>query len=54
MFLSDCSDDHDTSAYMVGQNVPLPTESAGLTPTASAASAAVDTEKRYFGHSHHG
>ena len=34
------SDDPDTSAYMVGQNVPLstePTEQISLTPTASAA-----------------
>ena len=40
--------DPETSAYIVGQNVPLPTESARqtpLTPTASAASAAVDTKK---------
>ena len=35
--LNDDSDDPDTSAYIVGQNVPLPTESARqtlLTPTA--------------------
>ena len=41
------SDDPDTSAYMVCQNVPL-TESARqllLTPIASAAPAAVDTRK---------
>ena len=47
--LKDYINDSDTSAYMVGQNVPLPTESARqtlLTPiTASAASAAVDTKK---------
>ena len=46
--LNDYSDDPDTSAYMVGQNVPLPTKPAGqtlLTPTAPAASAAVDTKK---------
>ena len=38
------SDDPDTSAYMVGQHVPLPgdaTEQVPLTPTASAA---VDTK----------
>ena len=46
--LNDYSGDPDTSACMVGQNVPLPTESARqtlLTPTASAASAAVNTKK---------
>ena len=46
--LNDYSDDPDTSAYMVGQNVPLPTESARqtlLTPKVSAAFAAVDTKK---------
>ena len=46
--LNDYSDDPDTSAYMVGQNVPLPTESARqtlLTPIASAAPAGADTNK---------
>ena len=38
--LNEYSDDPDISAYMVGQNVPLPpeaTEHVPLTPTASAA-----------------
>ena len=46
--LNDYSDDPDTSAYMVGQNVPLPTESARqtlLTPISSAAPAGADTKK---------
>ena len=46
--LNDYSDDPDTSAYMVGENVPLPTESARqtlLTPIASAAPAGADTKK---------
>ena len=46
--LNDCSDDPGTSAYMVGQNVPL-MESARqtlLTPIASAAPAAVDARKQ--------
>ena len=46
--LNDYSDDPDTSACMVGQNVPIPTESARqtlLTPIASATSADVDTKK---------
>ena len=37
--LNEYSDDPDTSAYMVGQNEPLPmerTEQVSLTPTASA------------------
>ena len=45
--LNDYSDDPDTSAYLVGQYVPLPTDSARqtlLTPIASAASAAFDTK----------
>ena len=46
--LNDYSDDPNTSAYMVGRNVPLARESAGqtlLTPMAPAAPAAVDTKK---------
>ena len=46
--LSDYSDEPDSSANMVGQNVPLPKESAGqtlLTPIAPVASATVDTKK---------
>ena len=53
--LNDYSDDPDTSACMVGQNVPLPTEPAKqtpLTPIASAASAAVDTKKGGIFHVH--
>ena len=48
LVLNDYSDDPDTSAYMAGQNVLRPAESARqtlLTPTACAASAAVDTKK---------
>ena len=47
--LNDYRVDPDTSANMVGQNVPRPTESAKQTlwtSIASAASAAVDTKKR--------
>ena len=43
--LNEYSDDPDTSAYMVGLNIPLPTETTEqivLTPT----SAAVDTKDR--------
>ena len=36
------SDDPDTSAYMVGQNVPLPTEPTEQIPLTPTASAAVD------------
>ena len=46
--LNDYSDETDKSAYMVGQNVPLPTKPAGqtlLTPIAPAVSAAVDTKQ---------
>ena len=46
--LSDYSDEPDTSANMVGQNVPLQNESAGptlLTPIAPVASATEDTKK---------
>ena len=43
--VNDYSDDPDTSAFMVGQNVPLPKESARQTPLTSDASTAVDTEK---------
>ena len=43
--LIDYSDDRDTSAYTVGQHVPLPTESAKQTPLTSTASAAVDIKK---------
>ena len=43
--LNDYSDDPDTSAFMVGQNVPVPTESAKQTLLNSTASAAVDTKK---------
>ena len=43
--LNDYSDDPDTSGYMVGQNVPLPPESAKQTPMTPTASAAVDTKK---------
>ena len=40
--LNECSDDPDTSAYMVGQNVPLPTEPTEQIPLTPTASAAVD------------
>ena len=43
--LNDYMDDLDTSAYMVGPNVPLPAESAKRTPLTPTASAAADTEK---------
>ena len=46
--LNDYSDDLDSSAFMVGEHVPLPTESSNqtlLTPIASAAAASVDTKK---------
>ena len=43
--LNDYSDDSGTSAFMIGQNVPVPTESATQTPLNSTASAAVDTKK---------
>ena len=46
--LNDYSDDPDSSAFMVGQNVPLPTELARqtpLTPIGSSASAVVDTQQ---------
>ena len=43
--LNEYSDDPDTSAYMVGQNVPLPKESARQTPWTLTASAAVDIKK---------
>ena len=42
--LNDYVDDPDTSAYMVGQNVPLPTESAKQTPLTPTASAAVENK----------
>ena len=48
LVLNDYSDDPDTSAYMVGQHVSLPKESAGqrlLAPIDSAASAADDAKK---------
>ena len=40
--LNEYSDDPDTSAYMVGQNVLLPTEPTEQTPLTPTASAAVD------------
>ena len=43
--LNDYSDDSGTSAFMVGQNVLVPTESVKQTPLNSTASAAVDTKK---------
>ena len=43
--LNEHSDDPDTSAYMVGQNVPLPTKPTELTPLTPTASAAVDIKK---------
>ena len=43
--LNDYSDDPDTSAYMVGQNVLLPSESVKQTPLTPTASAAVDVKK---------
>ena len=52
--LNDYSDDPDTSAFMVGQNVPLPKESARQTPLTSDASTAVDTEKCGIFDAHHG
>ena len=45
--LNDYSDDPDTSAFVVGQDVPLPKESARQTPFASDASTAVDTKKGF-------
>ena len=42
--LNEYSDDLDTSAYMVGQNVPLPTEATEQIPLTPTASAAVDTK----------
>ena len=38
------SDDPDTSTYMVGQNVPLPTETTEQIPLTPTATAAVDTK----------
>ena len=38
------SDDPDTSAYMVGQNIPLPTETIEQIPLTPTASAAVDNK----------
>ena len=43
--LNEYSDDPDTSAFMKGQNVPLPMESAKQTPWTPTASAAVDIKK---------
>ena len=43
--LNDHSDDPDTSAYVVGRNVPSPTESAKQTPLTPTTSAAVDIKK---------
>ena len=43
--LNDYSDDPDTSAFLVGQNVPLPTESVKQTPFTPTAAAAVDIKK---------
>ena len=43
--LNDYSGDPDTSAYMVGQNVPLPTEPTEQTPLTPTASVAVDIKK---------
>ena len=43
--LNDNSDDPDTSAYMVGQNVLSPTEPTEQTPLTPTASAAVDVKK---------
>ena len=40
--LNEYSDDPDTSAYMVGQNVPLPTEATEQIPLTPTFSAAVD------------
>ena len=40
--LNEYSDDPDTSAYMVSQNVPLPTEATEQIPLTPTASAAVD------------
>ena len=40
--LNEYSDNPDTSAYMVGQNVPLPTEATEHIPLTPTASAAVD------------
>ena len=41
--LDEYSDDPDTSAYMVGLNIPLPTETTEQIPLTPTASAAVDT-----------
>ena len=43
--LNDYSDDPDTSAYMIGQRIHLPTESVKQTPWTPTASAAVDIKK---------
>ena len=43
--LNDFSDDPETSAKMVGQNVPLPTEGTEQIPLTSTASAVVDIKK---------
>ena len=42
--LNDFSDDPDTSAYIVGQHAPLPTETTEQVPLTPTASAAVDTK----------
>ena len=42
--LNEYSDDPDTSAYLVGQNVPLPTEAPEQTPLTPTASAAIDVK----------
>ena len=42
--LNEYSDDPDTSANMVGQHVPLPTETTEQVPLTPTASAAVDTK----------
>ena len=44
--LNNYSDDADTSAHMVGQNVPLPTDSAKQTPLTPTASAVVEYFRR--------
>ena len=50
--LNNYSDDPDTSAYMIGQNVPIPSEPVKQTPMTPTASAAVDFEKKGIFDSH--
>ena len=45
--LNEYGDDPDYSAYMVGLNIPLPTEATEQIPLTATASAAADIKKVY-------